>query len=424
MSVSVTDWLATRSWVFMTAGPEVGADAADNPCRISHNDSLVRISGHERNAPAVASVPNEVIGSAAKYSSRRHAATNQMRQLPRNYDVSAVFKILASAILVIAIMLAMAWGGFALWFRLPGSGWVRAAAAAAFFTTGMVAIAGILMRRRQIAILTFGAVLGAVLLWWSTIRPLAVADWAPDVSRQVTGRQDGDTLVLTNVRNFEWRSDTDFTERWETRTYDLSKLRTLDLFMSYWAGPQMAHVILSFGFDGGDRLAWSIEVRRQQGGEYSPVADTFKTSPLVIIAADERDVVRVRSNVRHEDVQLYRLATPPTEARRLLEEYVEDANNLAGAPQFYNSLTTNCTTAVVKMSRAAGADLPLDWRFIVNGYLPGYLYSRSVLDTELPFDEVKALSHIDDRAQAAAVSAEFSRLIRVGVPSPRRAQPE
>ena len=180
----------------------------------------------------------------------------------------------------------------------------------------------------------------------------------------------------------------------------------------------MAHVILSFGFDGGDRLAWSIEVRRQQGGEYSPVADTFKTSPLVIIAADERDVVRVRSNVRHEDVQLYRLATPPTEARRLLEEYVEDANYLAGAPQFYNSLTTNCTTAVVKMARAAGADLPLDWRFIVNGYLPGYLYSRGVLDTQLPFDQVKALAHIDERAHTAAASPEFSRLIRAGVPSP------
>ena len=333
--------------------------------------------------------------------------------------MSAVIKILASTILVLSIMLATAWGGFALWFRLPGPGWVRAAATAAFVIIGMVAVLGILVRRRRIAMLTtFGAVLGAVLIWWSTIRPPAAGDWATDVARQVAGRQDGDTLVLTNVRNFEWRSDADFTERWETRTYDLSKLRTLDLFMSYWAGPEMAHVILSFGFDGGDRLAWSIEVRRKRGGEYSPVADAFKTSPLVIIAADERDVVRVRSNVRHEDVQLYRLATPPTEARRLLEEYVEDANSLARAPQFYNSLTTNCTTAVVKMARAAGADLPLDWRFIVNGYLPGYLYSRGVLDTQLPFDQVKALAHIDERAHTAAASPEFSRLIRAGVPSP------
>lgn len=338
--------------------------------------------------------------------------------------MTAAIKLLASVILMLAIALATAWGAVALWFRLPGPDWVRAALAAAFVAIGVAAFVGIIVRRVKVATLGFGAVLAALLVWWSTIRPPGTADWAPDVARQVTARQDGDTLVLTNVRNFEWRSDTDFTERWETRSYDLSKLRNLDLFMSYWAGPQMAHVILSFGFEGGDRLAWSIEVRRQQGGEYSPIADAFKTSPLVIIAADERDVVRVRSNVRHEDVQLYRLATSPVAARSLLAEYVDEANGLAQTPQFYNSLTTNCTTAIVKMARAAGTSLPLDWRFIVNGYLPSYFYSRGSLATDLPFDQVKALARIDDRAQAAGSSPAFSRLIRVGVPSPRRALSE
>jgi hypothetical protein len=338
--------------------------------------------------------------------------------------MTTAIKLLASLILLLAIALATAWGGLALWFRLPGSDWVKAVVAAAFAIIGLAAIVGILFRRWRIAVLAFGAVFAAMLVWWSTIRPPAAADWATDVARQVTGRQDGDTLVLTNVRNFDWRSDTDFTERWETRTFDLAKLRTLDLFMSYWDGPQMAHVILSFGFEGGDHIAWSIEVRRQRGGEYSPVADAFKTSPLVIIAADERDVVRLRSNVRHEDVQLYHLATPPAAARSLLAEYVEEANGLSQTPQFYNSLTTNCTTAILKMARAAGTALPLDWRFIVNGYLPSYLYERGSLATELPFDQVKALAHIADRAQAADASPEFSRLIRVGVPSPLGAPSE
>jgi hypothetical protein len=188
--------------------------------------------------------------------------------------------------------------------------------------------------------------------------------------------------------------------------------------MSYWAGPKMAHVILSFGFEGGNYLAWSIEVRRRKGGEFSPIADLFKSNPLVIVAADERDVVGVRSNVRGEDVQLYRLRTGPEAARKLLLEYVADANALSVAPEFYNSLTTNCTTTIVKMMRAVGARIPLDWRLIVNGYLPEYAYQQAALDTRLTLEELRARAHIDKRAQAAGLSPDFSRLIRVGVPSP------
>ncbi len=180
----------------------------------------------------------------------------------------------------------------------------------------------------------------------------------------------------------------------------------------------MAHLIMSFGFDGGDQLAWSIEVRREKNGVYSPVADAFKTDTVVTLAATERDVVRLRSNVRGEDVRLYRLRASPEAARALLLEYVARANDLKEKPAFYNSITANCTTAVAALIRTAGGTLPLDWRLIANGYLPGYLYDRRSVATAIPFTELTALAAIDDRARAADQSPDFSKLIRVGVPSP------
>ena len=330
--------------------------------------------------------------------------------------------VILAIVSVLAVAIASAWVSLALWYRLPMPELARAVAGCVFLLFGICTIVAFFGRLRLQAGLVFLAAFASVLIWWGTLRPQSHADWAPDVARQVTGVRTGNVLTLTNVRDFDWRGDNDFTEHWTTRTYDLTKLQTLDLFMSYWAGPNMAHVIMSFGFEGGDQLAWSIEVRRRKGGEFSPLADLFNSDPLVIVAADERDVVGVRSNIRGEDVQLYRLRTPPSKALPLLLEYVEDSNSLATTPQFYNSITTNCTTTIVRMMRAVGDHVPRDWRLIVNGYLPDYAYDRGALDNNLPLTQLRALAHIDERAQKAGLSANYSRLIRVGVPSPRQQQ--
>ena len=306
----------------------------------------------------------------------------------------------------------------ALWFRFPGPEWARGVAAGLFVVLGLGTAIALFTQRRAVAAVAFALAFAVLIVWWGTIRPPADGDWATDVARQTTGTVDGDILTLSDVREFEWVSDADFRERWSKRSYELSRLKTLDLFLSYWAGPQMAHVIMSFGFDGGEKLAWSIEVRREQNGEYSPVADAFKSHTIVYLATVERDIVRLRSNVRGEDVRLYRLRTGPEGARALLLQYVAEANALAEQPAFYNWITTNCTTAIVKLIRAAGGTLPFDWRLIVNGYLPGYLYDRGAVVTTIPLSELMELARIDERAKAADQSPDFSRLIRIGVPSP------
>lgn len=321
-------------------------------------------------------------------------------------------------VLVIALAVATLWGALAIWYRLPGPDVVRLVVAALFALIGLAVCAGQFGKRPIRALGAFAALFAGLLAWWSTIAPPATGNWSPEVARQTTGQIDGDILSLRDIRDFTWHSASTSDAKWQDETYDLSQVQTVDMFMSYWAGPEMAHFILSFGFSDGRYLAWSIEVRREIDGGFSPVADAFKTNTLAILATTEQDVVGLRTNYRKEDVQLFRLRTPPEAARALLEEYVRDANQLAAAPQWYNSLTTNCTTVVFKMLRAIGARQTFDWRMIVNGYLPDYAYERGALARSFPLADLRAKGSISARAQAAGVGPDFSDVIRAGVPVP------
>lgn len=321
-------------------------------------------------------------------------------------------------LLCLAIALSGVWASLALWYRLPFGEALRAVMAAGFMLLTLAVIFGLFRPRRLRALATFCLALAAVLTWWITLTPPANRNWAPDVARQVTGTVEGPILTLRDLRNFTWRSPEDFDARWENRSYDLDTLNSTDLFMSYWSGKTIAHMIVSFGFENGDHIAWSVEVRRQIGGGFSPIADLFKSNTLAIVAADERDVIGTRTNARGEDVQLYRINTSPEKARALLLQYVSAANQLAEQPRWYNSAFTNCTTVVFKMIQTIVDEVPLDWRVMANGYLPAYAYDAGVLDSRLSLTELIAQSHITPRAQETGITSNFSRVIRQGVPSP------
>ncbi len=329
-----------------------------------------------------------------------------------------IIRLIPILLCLLAVTLATIWGGLALWYHGPLTEQNKLIAIAGFALFGLIVAVALFSRRRIGALGLFGLALAGLLFWWNGIAPPAERNWSPDVARQVTGRIEGDILTLDNLRNFDWQGPDDAIPRWETRSYDLNQLQTVDMFLSYWAGPLMAHFIVSFGFADGEQLAWSAEVRREVGGAFSPVADAFKANTLILVAADERDVVGVRSNLRNEDVQLFRLAADPQVARALLTEYVRDANALAQRPEFYNSLTTNCTTVVVRMMRAIGGGLPLDWRLLANGYLPDYAYDQQALDMRYSLSDLRALGRIDRRANAHGLEPGFSEAIRRDVPRP------
>ncbi len=187
--------------------------------------------------------------------------------------------------------------------------------------------------------------------------------------------------------------------------------------MSYWSAPSIAHMLVSFGFDDGERVAFSVEVRRERHEGYSEIGGFFKEFELSIIAADERDVVRLRTNVRGEDVYLYRVRMPVTAMRSLFLAYVEEANTLLRAPRFYQTITGNCTTLVYQFMKRIVGHLPFDYRVLLSGYMPEYVYSVGGLDPRYSLEELRALGRISERGRRADQSAAFSARIRDGIPA-------
>jgi hypothetical protein len=329
-----------------------------------------------------------------------------------------VLRVVEIGALVVFLFLSVVWANFAIAYQLPASVGVRIGACLALSSIALAALVAVLRRRHWKAVLIYAAAYALLLDWSGSISASNDKNWAADVAHGITGVQDGDGLFAQNVRNFSWRTESDYTERWEQRTYDLSKLQSLDLFLIYWMGPSIAHTIMSFGFDDGRYLDFSIELRRAQEDEYSAVAGFFKTHELIYIGADERDLMTLRK-IRNEQIQLYRLRTSPERARALLVEYIKQANDLAVNPRFYNTLTTNCTTAIFDMMRAVTSSIPFDWRIILTGHLPEYLYQHGAVDTRIPLEKLRERADVTDRVDGSLSEVEFSSRIREGVPAAR-----
>jgi hypothetical protein len=318
-------------------------------------------------------------------------------------------------LLAVACGAVVGWMALAIYFDLaPGLTWRHSALALLVPALALVAV--VLVRPRWWVVVGIAVAFVAVLMVWFAIPPSNSRDWQPDVATLPWAEVRGDQLVFHNVRNADYRTETDYTVRLEDRHLDLSKLRALDLFLIYWGSPLIAHTIMSWGFDDGQHLAISIETRKKRGQSYSAVRGFFRQYELIYVVADERDVIRQRTNYRGEDVYLYRLDVPPDKARGLLLNYVRAINRLREQPEWYNALTENCTTAI---KRIAGPDQTRNWwswKLFLNGRLDELAYDIGAIDHSLPFSELKAKSYINPRAKAADADPQFSARIREGLP--------
>jgi len=240
--------------------------------------------------------------------------------------------------------------------------------------------------------------------------------WADDVTHTVTGDVSGDHVTLHNVRNFTWRGLEDYDSRWETRSYNLSNLDSVDLFLSTWGNPDIAHTLVSFGFSNGEHITFSVEIRKERRESFSEIAGFFKQYEIALIAADERDIIYTRTNIRKEDVSLYRVHLTSDQRKSLFLSYIQRGNKLAYKPAFYNTITANCTTVVFDMVKLIVPGIPSDYRLLFSGRLPSYIYDLGGFGKKQTLAEIDRSAHISEHAQAMGRDDNYSVYIRKNIP--------
>jgi hypothetical protein len=246
------------------------------------------------------------------------------------------------------------------------------------------------------------------------VSPSHYRQWIPKQSRLPWVEFDGTRLAVHDVRNFDYVTETDHVERFETRSYDLRELESVDyMVVPFPAAPLLAHTMLSFGFGKGRYLVSSVEARLEQGETYSPLLGSLRQYELIYVLADERDALRLRADVRGDDVYVYRVQAPPDKLRDLLVDILDRVNQLRDTPEFYDTLTNNCTTNIARhVNRIAPARVPLGSEVLLSGLSPRLIYDLGLLDSSRSFEELTRAANVSPRIRENRLASDFSDQIR------------
>lgn len=221
-------------------------------------------------------------------------------------------------------------------------------------------------------------------------------------------------IVVRNIRNFDYITERDVIPRYYDRKFKLDDVRAVDLIVTPFPDtPLLAHTMLSFDLGNGNFLAASAEARLEQGEVYSPLAGAAKQFELMYVLADERDVIRLRTEVRQDDVYIYRTKATPRQAQELLIDVLTRANQLREQPEFYDTISNNCTSNIVEHVNKLKSDtIAFDLRTLLPGLSPGLAYDLGLIEAKGSFEETQLKSNATERAIRWSTAADFSERIR------------
>ncbi|MCO4768686.1 MAG: DUF4105 domain-containing protein [Deltaproteobacteria bacterium] len=251
--------------------------------------------------------------------------------------------------------------------------------------------------------------------WYSTITPSHERQWSEDQSRLAHPEIHGDILTIADLRDFRYRSESDWDARWRDATYDLRQLKRGWFIVEHFSEFEgAAHAMATFEFDGGQFLAVSVEIRKEQGESYSPLRGLFRQYEVMYVVADERDALQLRTNYRPDsDLYLYEVDAGPEATRAFLEDMMARAARIAAEPAFYNSLVDTCASNLAThLTRVSEESIsPLSPRVLLPGYSHQLAWDLKLLGDD-PLEELKAAARTRPRAAAAKDSEDYSLRIR------------
>jgi hypothetical protein len=247
-------------------------------------------------------------------------------------------------------------------------------------------------------------------------------DWNEDQATLSYADISGDTALIHNIRNFTYASTTSFTRAYYDKSFDLTKIVRAWYIVEPFSGiPGSAHTFLSFEFEGGQFVSISVEIRKQKGESFHPLKGLFNQYELMYVIADERDVVKLRTNYRKDLVYIYPIKAraeneyaAKQKVRALFVGMLERANHLKDHPEFYNSVTNTCTTNIVDhVNNVTPSRIPFMRLGILFPALSDKLaYKLGLIDTDLSFEDARKKYFANDRAMEYADDEDFSVKIR------------
>lgn len=263
-------------------------------------------------------------------------------------------------------------------------------------------------------IVSVGTFLSVLIIVHFTTTPSNSRMWALDQTILPYAEINGSEVTLHNIRNFTYASTTIYTPHYYTKTFDLSKIKRVWYIVEPFSGfIGSAHTFLSFEFEGDTFVSISVEIRKELGETFSAWRGLFNQYELMYVVADERDVVKLRSNYRKDLVYVYPVKTSKEKAEMLFMDMIERVNKLKDTPEFYNTLTNTCTTNIVRhVNTITENKIPLSYKIILPSYSDKLAFDLGLLDTDLSFEKARERFLVNSKAEAFASSTDFSVKIR------------